>query len=61
MATSSITHNFVLKDKEEIERFVLAIETSRNDGHKRPETYSASEEEIKKLEELFEKWETGMK
>ena len=57
MAMSSITHNFVLKDKDEIERFVLAIEESMNDGHVRPEPHSASEEELKELEDLYEKWE----
>ena len=59
MATSSITHNFVLKEKDEIEIFILAIETSMNDGHVRPETHSASEEESKKFDDLFAKWESS--
>ena len=59
MATSSITHNFVLKEKDEIERFILAIETSMNDGHPRAKARSVSEEEIKKFDDLFAKWESS--
>lgn len=31
MATSSITHNFVLSDKESVERFINAIELAELD------------------------------
>ena len=31
MATSSITHNFVLSDRESVERFIEAVELSEHD------------------------------
>ena len=31
MATSSITHNFVLSDRDSVERFIEAIELSERD------------------------------
>ena len=31
MATSSVTHNFVLSDRESIERFIEAVELSERD------------------------------
>ena len=34
MATSSITHNFVLSDRESIERFIEAVELSELDEPK---------------------------
>ena len=63
MALSSITHNFVLTEKDEIERFILAIETSMNDGHTRPKTHSVTEaeEDSKKFDEIFAKWERSQK
>lgn len=61
MALPSITHNFVLQDKDEIEHFVLAVEESLNDGHVRPATHTASEKAQKKLEDLYEKWKQGNK
>ncbi len=33
MATSSITHNFVLSDRESIECFIRAIEEAEQDRH----------------------------
>ena len=35
MATSSITHNFVLTEKESIERFIQAIEEAERDKEQR--------------------------
>ena len=33
MATSSITHNFVLSDKKSIEGFIRAIEEAESEAH----------------------------
>lgn len=57
MATSSITHNFVLKEKDDVERFILAIEASMNDNYSYSEKSLASDEELKAFDDLFAKWE----
>ncbi len=36
MATSSITHNFVLSDRKSIEGFIRAIEEAENEKEQRP-------------------------
>ncbi|MDR1533393.1 MAG: hypothetical protein LBS62_14635 [Clostridiales bacterium] len=52
MATSSIFKNIVLKDKEEIEKFISALEKSQN---KKNEEQFKSYQELKKedLKEFF--------
>ncbi len=40
MATSSITHNFIISDEKAIERFIRAIEESEKDLANNPETHS---------------------
>ena len=54
MAESSITHNFIITDPEEIERFAKALEESANDPP-RPSTVSVRHlrdpEELKKFME----------
>ena len=54
MATSSITHNFIITDPEEIERFAKALEESANDPP-RPSTvevkYLKDPDELKEFME----------
>lgn len=56
MATSSITHNFVISGKERVERFVAALEESERNRS----TYApVSAKEIKdetELRELMVRW-----
>jgi hypothetical protein len=57
MATSSITKNFVISGKEQVEKFADAIESSANN---RPVRIPVSAREITDEEELIEfmeKWE----
>jgi hypothetical protein len=57
MATSSITKNFVISGKEQVEKFADAIENSANN---RPVRIPVSAREITDEEELIEfmeKWE----
>ncbi len=57
MATSSIFHNIVLKDPEEIERFLDALEESEREAAKRekiPHTIS-SLKDIDAIRELMAK------
>ncbi len=53
MATSSIFHNVILREPEQIEAFIRAAEASEANPYKKPAgapTYSvASKEEIQKL------------
>ncbi len=59
MATSSITHNFIISDEKAIERFIRAIEESEAERETRNETHSGrvslatDEQEIIKI---TEKW-----
>ena len=57
MATSSITKNFVISGKRQVELFADAIEASANN---RPTRIPVSAREIKgeeELREFMEKWE----
>ena len=62
MATSSISRNFIISGKEQVEMFADAIEASAND---RPVcvpvdvTWINSEEELRKLMELRKKANAG--
>ena len=53
MATSSIFHNVILREPEQIEAFIRAAEASEANPYKKPTgapTYSvASKEEVQKL------------
>ena len=53
MATSSIFHNVILREPEQIEAFIRAAEASEANPYRKPAgapTYSvASKEEVKKL------------
>ena len=53
MATSSIFHNIILREPEEIEAFIRAAEASEVDPYRKPKgapTYTVtSKEEIQKL------------
>lgn len=55
LATSSITHNFILSDERAVERFIRAIEESEIERANRHEMYSGnvklalSEQEILEL------------
>lgn len=62
MATSSITRNFVISGKEQVEMFADAIEASANDRPVRVPvdvTWINSEEELRKLMELRKKANAG--
>ena len=60
MATSSIFHNVILREPEEIEAFIRAAEASEANPYRKPEgtpTYkvSADPDEIMRILELNEK------
>jgi hypothetical protein len=60
MATSSITKNFIISGKEQVEMFADAIEASANN---RPVRISVSSREItdeSELIEFMEKWEEAI-
>ena len=62
MATSSITRNFIISGKEQVEMFADAIEASANDRPVRVPvdvTWINSEEELRKLMELRKKANAG--
>ena len=60
MATSSITHNFIISDEEAIERFIRAIEESEAERATRHEMHSGrvklvtDEQEILRLTERWQ-------
>lgn len=59
MATSSITHNFIISDEEAIERFIRAIEESEAERATRHETHSGNMSLLtdeKEIIKITEKW-----
>ncbi len=62
MATSSITKNFVISGKEQVEMFIAALEASEKELEKEPKwnrkDYPIVEDE-EELAELMKKWEVS--
>lgn len=55
MATSSITHNFVLSDRESVERFIEAVELSEHDEKKPRIAYGRLLTDKREIWELMSK------
>ena len=53
VATSSITHNFVLSDRESIERFIEAVESSKHDVPKPRISYGRLLTDRREITELM--------
>jgi hypothetical protein len=57
MATSSITKNFIISGKEQVEMFADAIESSANNRPKRVPVSAREITDEAELIELMKKWE----
>ena len=55
MATSSITHNFVLSDRESVERFIEVVELSEHDEKKPRFAYGRLLTDKREIWELMSK------
>ncbi|MBQ3447659.1 MAG: hypothetical protein IJG37_08460 [Synergistaceae bacterium] len=64
MATSSITHNFVIEDEAAVERFIRAIEESELELATRPERHSGRVKLVTDTQEILsltKRWQSKLK